>query len=320
MIGSISKIRPCGHSCHYKYASCPNADGMKYISREWKSDVDGEGVWNKSLDTITNCYSLLKNCSDIKKVDLKLPKATSLWDFLHTSSNVTSIKIDAPNVTSIEYAFHNTKQLEEIEVYCPKVVAIGGAFSICYCKTEPKLGLKTASSANGAFDSGGTRMTKFGSNLENIQNGKNLFYYQDQITELKYPIDENGECIYDSRLPQQIINGVPQYKYLTLPKLTDGTGAFYLTKLDKPTSLSILNSLPTHTDGNTHNFSIGIHIDNKYDPDVNIALKKCQNSYTTPIEEYGATLSENVTVDKGWTLAVQWTGSKTSNAYPEPNV
>lgn len=319
MIGSISKIRPCGHSCHYKYASCPHADHMKFISRDWKSDVDGNGVWNKNLDSITNCYSLLKNCSFIKKVDLKLPKATSLWDFLHSSSNVSSIKIEAPNVTSIEYAFYNTKQLDEIDVYCPKVVAINSAFSICYCKTEPKLGLKTASSANYAFDSGGTRMTKFGSNLENVTKANNIFYYQTNLTELKYPIDEDGECIYDSGKEQLIIDGVKQYRYIHFPKLVTGTNAFYNCKLDKPTTLSILNSIPNHSDGASHPLCIGIHIDHKYEPEVNIALKKCQNSYVTPIEEYGATLPETITTDKGWTLTVQWNGTKTANAYPEPS-
>lgn len=140
------------------------------------------------------------------------------------------------------------------------------------------------------------------------------------LTELKYPVDENGVCIYNKGAGKQaIINGIPQYKYNTFPNLSQGTEMFSICRLDKKSTISILESLPTYTSG-SHPITIGIHVDHKYDPEVNVALKKCQNSYITPIEELGATLPEEITTDKGWTIAVQWNGTATDNAYPAPTV
>ena len=164
-------------------------------------------------------------------------------------------------------------------------------------------------------------LKKFDCGLPALQQTNNAmsFFSGCPLEEIKFPIDEDGVCIYKSKKQQAIIDGEPQYEYLTLPKLTTGPVMFDRCKLNKPTLLSILNSLRTFTSG-SHLLTLGIHIDHKYDPEVNIALKKCQNSYVTPIEEYGASLPEEITINKNWTLTVQWKGTKTENAYPEPNL
>lgn len=53
--------------------------------------------------------------------------------------------------------------------------------------------------------------------------------------------------------------------------------------------------------------TLGIHIDHKYDPEVNLALKKADINYEPTIE-----LPEEVTEGKGWTLTVQWNGNPTA--------
>ena len=115
----------------------------------------------------------------------------------------------------------------------------------------------------------------------------------------------------------------PDKTSFSLPSLTNaknmiGTGALQRlgSKLDKPSTLKLCNALPTHTDGAEHLITIGIHIDHKYDPEVNVALKKVCKSYTTPIEEAGSSLGTTVSSDKGWTLEIQWNGTATENAYP----
>ena len=91
--------------------------------------------------------------------------------------------------------------------------------------------------------------------------------------------------------------------------------------LDKPSIIKLSNALPDWSNDTTvHNITIGCHIDHKYDPEVNVALKKLQNSYITPIEEFGASLPEEITIDKGWTINVQWNGTATENAYPAPTI
>lgn len=109
----------------------------------------------------------------------------------------------------------------------------------------------------------------------------------------------------------------PDYPNHKWPKLSSATNMFNNCKLNKDSILWLYNALPTWTSG-THNITIGCHIDHKYDPDVNLALKKLNMDYVTPIEEAGGTLTEEVTSDKGWTTTIQWNGTATENAYPAP--
>jgi hypothetical protein len=113
----------------------------------------------------------------------------------------------------------------------------------------------------------------------------------------------------------------PDYESFSLPKLSTATGMFNKCILDKLSIVKLSNALPDWSnDTATHNITIGCHIDHKYDPEVNLALKKLQSSYITPIEELGGSLSETVTTDKGWTITVQWNGTATENAFPAPTV
>lgn len=113
----------------------------------------------------------------------------------------------------------------------------------------------------------------------------------------------------------------PDYESFSWPKLSTASGMFNGCILDKPSILKLKDALPDWSGDTTeHNITIGCHIDHKYDPEVNIALKKLQSSYITPIEESGGSLGETVTTDKGWTIIVQWNGTATENAYPAPTV
>lgn len=105
--------------------------------------------------------------------------------------------------------------------------------------------------------------------------------------------------IFECELPS-LSNG---YRLLTSAISTD-VGA----RLNKESALRVLNSIPAYTSG-SHLLYIGIHIDHKYDPEVNLALKKVDINYTPTVE-----LSEEVTTGKGWTLTVQWNGTPTSTA------
>lgn len=97
-----------------------------------------------------------------------------------------------------------------------------------------------------------------------------------------------------------------------LPSLSSGNLMFTSTILNKESAIRILNSIPSYSSGD-HPLTIGIHVDHKYDPEVNLALKKADINYK-PLN----TLPEEVTQGKGWTITVAWNGTKTSNAYPAP--
>lgn len=111
----------------------------------------------------------------------------------------------------------------------------------------------------------------------------------------------------------------PDYESFNLPKLSTAAGMFNNCKLDKPSIIKLSDALPDWSSNTaTHNITIGCHIDHKYDPEVNVALKKLNHNYVTPIEEVGSTLPQSITSSKNWTLTIQWNGTATSNAYPAP--
>jgi hypothetical protein len=67
--------------------------------------------------------------------------------------------------------------------------------------------------------------------------------------------------------------------------------------------IKLCNALPKWTDGkDKNNFYVTIHNDNFYNPEVNLAIKKLDKSYITPLEKAGKSLPEEVTEDKGWTV------------------
>lgn len=132
--------------------------------------------------------------------------------------------------------------------------------------------------------------------MENLTTASNMFCRQNHLADL-----------------------YPDYESFSLPALSTAAGMFSLCILNAKSIKKLSDALPDWT-GNTtsHPITIGCHIDHKYDPEVNVALKKLRSSYITPIEELGFTLPEEITTDKNWTITVQWNGTATSNAYPAP--
>lgn len=322
MIGGISKMRPCGHHHHYKYSSCVNVDDFSLIDRDYKNDIDENGLWYFNTDNAIKCVGLLMGSSNIIEAKLNLPNATTINGLLR-DSKVKKVFIDVPKVTNLDTVVYHCLNLEEFKMPdSSKVTNL-----LYFAETTKKwlnisgLDFSNVSSITYAFQSnaGNILNSKIEADLSNVVYAKGAFHYR-VLTELKYPVDENGVCIYNKGAGKQaIIDGVPQYKYNTFPNLSEGKSMFYNSRLDKKSTISILESLPAYTSG-SHTITIGIHVDHKYDPEVNVALKKLQNSYITPLEELGSTLPEEITTDKGWTLEVQWNGTATENAYPAPTV
>lgn len=82
--------------------------------------------------------------------------------------------------------------------------------------------------------------------------------------------------------------------YVKLPKLRDDSSLWNGCQLNKASVLYSVPTLPTWTDGKTHTFTIGIHVDHEFD------------------EEVAAVISEAEA--KGWAVTVQWNGTATAQA------
>lgn len=356
MIGSISKVRPCGHHHYYKYAHVTNTNDFKKVNANYKYDTDNDGYWYFCCENWVDGYETFNSCPHIKKFNwdnvknlknmyytfarysksnptylpkyLYFPKVTNATHiFSHNQYDVgqnDGMTLEFPIATGTGCLTFQNHGVYSYTLIAPKTTDINNICNDVRALIEWKNPLSNVINAHNAFrwlsdnyinTSQACYLVDFQVPLKKVTTGSGTFYNRYTLFELKFPIDEDGNCIYESKKPQHIINGIPQFDYMTLPKLSNGTDMFHSCILDKPSALSVLNSLPSYTSG-THNFNIGIDIHLQYDPEVNLALKKVDVNYeptcSLPIDE--ETGEETmVTSGKGWNLTVEWNGPYNSN-------
>lgn len=340
MIGSISKIRPCGHHHYYKYAHVKNEKDIKKVDENWKQDATliAEKVWDYPLTNLATVQSLFRNVKtgDIVRVNFNAPNCTAATEFCfqadfggsnsgYTGNGIEEVWLNAPNITSLStfvYLSTNLKKFEMIGDTGKKLTSLSYFGEGSYNLTDwTHHNFSNVTNISNAFMAArGTQPTfRMECDFRNVVYGDRAFQHQGVLSTLRhaYKVDENGNKVW---LPQEYDengNAIHPWMYNEFPSLTTGDAMFNGCKLDKPTTLSILNSLKTFTSG-THKLTMGIHCDLIYDKDVNTALKRvCLNYAETP-ELYGVKFNEEVTSDKGWTVTTQWNGSYTEKAVPQP--
>lgn len=309
MIGSISKVKPAGRKCYLKYSSSKTVDDMKTVEPNYKQDIDNNGLWNFNLDSLTDATSLHLSNSYITETILILPKATNIVNLLRGCSSLCKAKVDAPLATNASQLIYGDIRLTDFEMDT-KNITYFAYFGEGASLKKLNFAMGKISNAGNAFmgNYGGRHTaTVFESALPSLIQGTRMLNGGTSLLEAKYPVDKNGNCIWDSGLEQLILNGEPQFKYLTLPKLSNGSEMFTNARFNKETTLSILNSLPSYDSG-SHPFGFSCDTDLVGDPDINLALKKVDTNYVELTD-----LSETVTSGKGWTLTHKWIGNATEN-------
>ena len=128
--------------------------------------------------------------------------------------------------------------------------------------------------------------------------------------EIYYWLNENGESVVGH-------GGTPtEKKYLVFPKLKSASGLFWRSTITANYATAICQSLPDWTgDTSSHPITLGIHIDEKYNPDLQAELLKVGNNYTPTIN-----VSGGPTTNKNWSLGIQWNGTSDGGAYLPPYV
>lgn len=217
----------------------------------------------------TNVTDMFRGCWATEIIITEPPLSTRLSTLIYWCTRLRVFRMDMSNVVGLSY-FAECTSLEDLSWNLQNVEEANNAFY----------------SEHGYTSSGATPPSVFSSALPKLKVANQMFGLRYHLTTLKYPIDENGQSIYESGLPQD----GESYSYLTLPSLTNGKNIFRLTKLDKPSAISVLNSLqqsfPLTSDG-AWQFGIGINKEYEEDSDV---LQSIENARA-----------------KGWTVDVQWT-------------
>ena len=121
------------------------------------------------------------------------------------------------------------------------------------------------------------------------------------IQEINIGLDEDGEVAFNTGKVE--VSKI----YATWKHLKTAKNMFFNCPLTKEYGLEVLNDLPSYIDGkNNHPFCMSFNMDYTYDPEVNLALKRVDKDFITPIEEMGGDLPEDVLEDKGWDLSCTW--------------
>lgn len=374
MIGSISKIRPCGHHHYYKYAHAVTCHGennstsndLAQIARDYCKDVNENNYWNFSLNNATRiegcCFQKGRFVGFVAPTpNLKYASNMFTADNGQTSPEVKEIQIDYDKIERCSALFYAFKLTDLPENFNPKTRNFEYLFT-----SGPAQSI--ANAHNGVFpfypiiNEATTTARMFIRNklyldenytFEEVTDAYSMFWafgsgdcLQECPKNLSFKKVKNaGGCFYlysSNRAPStfswfqtkdtmeklttttnmfynqnHLADLYPDYESFSLPALSTASNMFYGCILNATSIKKLSNALPVWESG-SHYITIGCHIDYKYDPEVNVALKKLSSNYITPIEELGFTLPEEITSFKGWTLNVQWNGTATENAYPQP--
>lgn len=373
MIGSISKIRPCGHHHYYKYAHAVTCYGentstsndLAQIDREYCKDVDDNNYWNFSLNNATRiegyCFQKGRFVGFVAPTpNLKYANSMFTGDNNVASPAVKEIQIDYDKIERCYALFYSFRLTDLPENFNPKtrnfdhLLTSGSAQSIADAHNGvfpfyPVLNEATGTSrmfirnklymdenytfenttnASGMFGFGTRNSTLLecpkNLSFKNVTDLSNFVFLGSQpgaVTFTWFQTKDTMEKLTTANSAfynQTYLSDLyPDYESFSLPALSTASNMFYGCILNATSIKKLSDALPVWESG-SHPITIGCHIDHKYDPEVNIALKKLSSDYITPIEELGFTLPEEITSFKGWTLTVQWNGTATENAYPQP--
>lgn len=340
----LGKMRPMGNEHFYKYSHAKNWNDVKRINanHSYRPEIDEKGspiyiyhqlehpgnheggvesnypndyawgtAWSHwhALKYYYNNMPNLKSFSHLFSrnmpliVDVDMPKVTNC-NLLLFQMNAGNDVIDrdrkiyiklknAPTTESFMSSCHVRKNID-VKFYAPISTSIKGFYNSTnwieptYTLFEVDAPLvKNADSA-------------FYADIKNAQR-------ENFIEEITISLDEDGNNAFVTN------KTVVAKKFATWKNLSSAKDMFTGCRLSKEYGLAVLNDLPTYTDGkDKHQIGMGFSAAYRYDPDVNLALKKVDKDFITPLEQFGYSLPEEVTEDKGWKLSCTWYGGKTT--------
>lgn len=315
MIGSISKVRPCGVQHVYKYAHSKKiADAWASSCRRFNDDSNPNGEFHYTLPQLTSATNLF-NDSIAEYFDIDFPEVKEASGVFSWRENkkLKYFRGYFPKCTyahAFAYACNGSVPRRDIILIMPEVTNITSAFSECRFGNG---GLKIY--APKATDASGIDSWMSASNVQSLVENSDLYmpnlekanmFSTINYNEVYYWLNENGESVVGH-------GGTPtERKYFVFPKLKNGKGLFSRSTITSDYAKAICESLPDWTnDADSHEITLGIHFDNKYDPELQTELLKVGNNYTPTINVSGVP-----TTNKGWNLSVYWNG--TSNGYATP--
>lgn len=265
------------------------------------------------LNTLADASYLAYKKSALTEWRVDLPAAKKTTGMCQDCSSLVVFTANVSASTDAQYMFLNCKKLLEWVGDLPELLNSQQMFKSCAVLTTFRGALSKLTSAVSMFDSCWV-LSVFESQLPKLETATSMFVYCRKLAAFYCELPK-------VKTADKMFMGCSALRVFAVgfPSLTSGDNLFSETLLDRDSVLTICNSLPTYTSG-THKITLGIHTDHKFDPDVNAALKRLDANYeplNLPIDEATGDYIE-ITESKRWTLSVQWNGTATENAYPNP--
>ena len=260
-----------------KYATCTNLAQMKAVNADFANDLTSEGEWVYPLPELVNCavdwgqmvfgdHKTQHGRTRLKKWCVPLPKlkyAKSMFRYCEALENEVW---ELPSLTYSNFCmFDNAlKNIPYIKIILPSCTEI-----------------------NHLFHYGATKAKHIVVEGDNVIHALSVFPYMTNIEKIELNTSKliKADGLYHSSLP---LTDFP----LEYPALSTAPRMLMNCQITGYQAITILNSIPTWTDGKTHEITLGIHIDYQNDAEVLAAIENAKN--------------------KGWTVTVQWNGTPTS--------
>jgi len=232
-----------------KYAACTTVEEMQAVNADYKDDLTADGEWVYPLPELTNADYLFEEAINLKKINITLPKVTSLYrTFIR--SGLAELILTAPKANNPYQWISGVKSggLSKMSVVLP---TCSTTHTLCgHVKAEEVyLDIPEVLSLSYAFTFSKVKRIKSPHKILKIVN------QDDSINETNNDLEE---------FPWE------------LPYLRSGSRMLNVCSLNKDSALLILNSIPIWTDGKSHLLGIGIHIDLQTDEAVIEAITNAE--------------------------------------------
>jgi hypothetical protein len=113
MIGSISKVRPCGHSHYYKYSTYKTGSDLKSACPNVAHDLDGDNNWKHSLHSMESLdYNMIFYNAKLNDFSAETPNLKKVSKALFgggSSYCCNNCIMNWDNATEVTYAFGYSK-------------------------------------------------------------------------------------------------------------------------------------------------------------------------------------------------------------------
>ena len=262
-----------------KYATCTNLAQMKAVNADFANDLTSEGEWVYPLPELVNCSV---NWGEMVFGDHKTQ---------HGRTRLKKWCVPLPKLKFSNSMFRYCEALENEVWELPSMVNYNFCMFDNALKNIPyiKLILPSCTKIDHLFHYGATKAKHIVVEGDKITSALSSFPYMKNIEKIELNTSKVTDAtgLYHSSLP---LTDFP----LEYPALSTAPRMLINCQITGYQAITILNSIPTWTDGKTHEITLGIHIDYQNDAEVLAAI-------------------DNATA-KGWTVTTQWTGTPTSGA------